>query len=412
MQHGQQQAMWQEEREERYREEKRRRQAKQDLWREEQPLLLQPSYRLSGPSQEDEWIAPDSPKPEAPQPSTSQQAFHFSAPATVADTTTSDGVSTQGGWGFPGGPPATYLAATHAGASWGSAASAVGGRAPLGSSIAPRHRAVANDEHISVNMPALTRLLAHARAAGAPESAGTGAAAAASGSQSSMPEALLNSGMAELLPIPESTVSSSDGHPFARLPALSVMKVPAGISVDMKRAVESGGGMRNPEALLEKAHSLLSRELLYPGHMAELAHVAGMLLAHAMHHQSRDLSKQKLSRAVKQLGIRFLVLDAAVSAFVVLDQEPDAARWKVITNAINHAFPPLPVRPAHTGRPNVNYYRARDLSRAIQMLKTGQRPDSAQLIRLKRMLFCLPSSPAYFKRRVFDGWRLDDRLTK
>ncbi|CDJ46023.1 hypothetical protein EBH_0010590 [Eimeria brunetti] len=407
--------MWQEEREERHREEKRRRQAKQELWREEQPLLLQPSYRLSGPSQEDEWIAPDSPKPEAPQPSTSQQAFHFSAPATVADTTTSDGISTQGGWGFPGGPPATYLAATHAGASWGNAASAVGGRAPLGSSIAFRYsgglpRPGAWMTTGEPTMGALSGSLAHAIANGAraQEAAERAAAAAAAGLRSSIPASLSSPATIRLLRKPCIVSTSVMNHPFVRLPTRIVDETETPVAIDLEKATMHARKIRCAVPLLREAHELLSHGSLTTAQSKQLALVAGELIERAMHYEHQDQSLKKTSRAVVRLGIRFLLLDTVVSALMVLGQEPDAGYWKIITDAIDHNAPLFAERAGFIQRTTYYLRLCHDLSNALQILKKGKRPAPEELLRIKQMLLCSPLSPAPFKGEDFEPWRVDN----
>ncbi|CDJ36491.1 uncharacterized protein EMH_0087550 [Eimeria mitis] len=197
-------------------------------------------------------------------------------------------------------------------------------------------------------------------------------------------------------------------HPFARLPILKREGTARGLNVDLRRSVASQYGLRNAVPLLQEAHELLSREVLYPPEMRELAQAVGLLIAHSMHHESRDVSGLKPSHAVQYLGIRFLVLDVVVSAFLVLEQELEPAYWDLFADAVSHSTPPPPNRKSVAGRRDVSTRRVLALSRAIQTLKKGKRPEPRELIQLKRMLFCWKSSPRYFKSKAFDPWRHDD----
>ncbi|CDJ52209.1 hypothetical protein EBH_0047780 [Eimeria brunetti] len=200
-------------------------------------------------------------------------------------------------------------------------------------------------------------------------------------------------------------------HPFVRLPKRQVKKVPEAFRINLRRAVATGVGIRNPVPLLQRAHDLLLQEVLLPGHVGDLARVAEDLIVHAVNYQQQDLSQLQASRVVERMGMRFLVLDAVVSAFIVIGQEPEEEPWKLLTNAISHAVPrPAQVRPA-TGRPNVSSNRVQELTRAMQILKTGKRPNPEDLLSIKRMLFCSPSCPLGFRKDEFDRWREDDKCT-
>ena len=214
--------------------------------------------------------------------------------------------------------------------------------------------------------------------------------------------------VAELPGDPDSIPVAIKEHPFVRLPKPAVEEIPPSILVDFKQAVASRCGVKNPVPLLQRAHELLSRRFLSLTHLHELAQLARALIAHAMHHGGFDMSGTRCSYAVQRLGLRFLLLDVVVSTLIVLRQTPDPEDWDLFTNSISHDAPPLVQQQTNVGRPNFSINRAQQLSMAIRTLKTGRRPQPAELLHIKRMLFCLRTSPRNFRTNDFNAWRADD----
>ncbi|CDJ51153.1 hypothetical protein EBH_0039720 [Eimeria brunetti] len=207
----------------------------------------------------------------------------------------------------------------------------------------------------------------------------------------------------------ETAIAAVGEHPYARLPK------PLGDPtktilhfIDMGRAVTNPVGRRDLLPLLQKAHDLLLRPFLCVSDMDALAHVTGELIEHAIQRQFPDLSKQTTLRALEQLGLRFLLMDAVVSALIVIRQPVLMDHWKLFADAISHHPPCMRRQQDQRGRRAFSATLAYELSRAIQTLKMGQRPNALQLVKIKRMLFCSPFSPARFKRVGYDRWRRDD----
>ncbi|CDJ29804.1 uncharacterized protein EMH_0052850 [Eimeria mitis] len=178
----------------------------------------------------------------------------------------------------------------------------------------------------------------------------------------------------------------------------------------MRRAVDGRSCVGSTVPLLRQARELLSQSCLSPTQMKSLARVTEMLIDYAVTRLHSSLSGYQPSRAVERLGIRFLLLDVVVSTLTVLGQKPDPGPWKIFTDAIGHGAPLTGTGRLRRGRPNISVIRARELSRAIQILKTGKRPEPSDLVQIKRMLFCWTSSPTYFRRGEFDPWREDDNF--
>ncbi|CDJ33092.1 uncharacterized protein EMH_0079990 [Eimeria mitis] len=186
-----------------------------------------------------------------------------------------------------------------------------------------------------------------------------------------------------------------------------VRTTPAELLINLRRGVTAWPGRRDLMPLLVEARELLSKQFLYFDDMEKLAHVAEALIEHGTNHQRQDLSEHSPTRAVERLGMRFLLMDAVVSAFIVLGQKPDEKLWKSFTDAINHK-PPLGHFYGMLGGRETWASQALQLSRAIETLKTGKRPKAADLVHLKRMLICSPSSHPRFKKPDFNPWRQDN----
>ena len=207
--------------------------------------------------------------------------------------------------------------------------------------------------------------------------------------------------------MPESPGEDYGFHPFVRLPR-PITSPGSPPRIDFKRAVSSVAGMRDGVSLLLKVRQLLCRAMLFPTELKDLTLVTTLLMAHLMHHQKQDLSLHLSGHALERLGLRFLMLDAVVSSMIVLGQTPDPEDWERFVDSIGHAAP-LPVE-SGVGRPNLTIAGARELSDALQTLKTGRRPDPPTIVKLKRMLLCSSSAPSRFKRPIFDPWRQDDDM--
>ncbi|CDI83030.1 hypothetical protein EPH_0055890 [Eimeria praecox] len=432
IQHQEQQVTSEEEREQQHKALEGRRKRKHEEELELPESRQHRPFHDGGPPRgylPEEWIDLGSTRPDMPHLNALRRALQVSPPAAAAGASTSKGSSLQTIAGLPVAAPAAAPDAAgelkdeaFSGVAAGSGAAQREWPYADGSSAA----SMRSGEGRSTDMPLLTALLTRGPAddaRGAREEAGSAVSGALSNSEGPQMHDTVHPDISE--------------HPFVRLPRLAEGTGPPAFWVDFWRAVIRRSGMLYPVVALQKAHELLSRERLGAGEVEELAQLAGILIAHGIHHQRYDLSNAKPAYAVTRLGLRFLVLDAVVSILTVLGQIPENAYWQPFTNAISHTAPVPAHRRTFVGREHFASYRCQELSWAIQVLKMGKRPDPEDLLRIKRMLFCLPilkmgkrpdpedllrikrmlfclpNSPKYFKGRDFDPWRMDDlRFTK
>ncbi|CDI75313.1 hypothetical protein EPH_0004960 [Eimeria praecox] len=388
---------------------------------------LQPGKAHQGYLPED-WIHPDSPRSEMAQPSTSQQALPSFTGAGAAGPSTSFDYTVQASPSFPLLPLTRWQAPAVealrdedalAAAKDAAEADAVARAATAGRGVEhywpyagpPTAASSALNEYMSWGGEGFSSVLTDVSF----EGGGPAAAAAAAAMPAYAPPPAFTG--QPLMPPPAFTEQPFmwgfvpdriREHPFVRLPRRIVERTPDSILIDMRSAVSRWPGRRDAVPLLQEARELLSRRILYFPGMRDLAHVSKYLIEHAVNHEHHDLSVFQASRAVERLGIRFLLLDVVVSTFIVLGQTPDSDSWKVFTDAISHAAPPLVARRSNGGQRVFYSCLSQELSRAIQILKTGRRPLAEDLLRIKRMLFCLACSPTRFQRRAFDRWREDD----
>ncbi|CDI78882.1 hypothetical protein EAH_00038180 [Eimeria acervulina] len=397
---------------------RKRKRKQQEQPAQQEKHQVQPAQLGGQPSaymEEDAWLSPDSQRPHPLPPSTFQQALQSPSAAAVACPSTQWRLQVVQGFAQAG--HAALPTCVDAENSRGGAAAA-----PEGLS-APASVAAA------LELPTAAPCSAALTAAGEGASLGvptgytllTGGSVEGAGAAASGPEATATARstvsmhawtpLVTALPlVPDFSFGEIMDHPFVRLPRRMVeMKVPW-CYVDLRRALATCPGRRDAVPLLQEAHDLLSLRFLSVTDTVNLAYIARNLVGNAVNHQTQDLSDHQTSRAVERLGIRFLLLDAVVSTFIVLEQTPDPSLWKSVVDSISHAAPPLTIRGNSAGRQTFFSFLGQQLSRAMQTLKTGRRPDASDLVKIKRMLFCLDASPTRFKSQEFDRWRADDKM--
>ncbi|CDJ58310.1 hypothetical protein EMWEY_00015000 [Eimeria maxima] len=376
--------------------------------------LLQPADTATRYLLEDKWVAPEFSSPQAPQPSTSQQVLQFSAAKASESPSTSASSSVQVISGFP------LDLGAHA-------STAGGGDSRDGAAAAPAEQAAAAKvesccdlsssgatapigEDMIMTVPGSSSSLILDTTTDANKAAaavGKAAAAAVStGASSSMPIYVPSPSITKLLGT--QTADHERKRPFVSLPKRIKDTSSDSISVEFERAVTSRRIPCSAWASLHKAHKLLSQEVLVDTHMMELAQIAEDLVGNAMHFQGQDLSQHQTYRAVERLAIRFMLLDVVVSTLMILEQKPDPGQWKRFAEAISDAAPDPATTANYTQRALFSLSLAQELGRGIRILKTGKRPHPDELVKIRRMLFCSPLSPARFRERDFDHWRLED----
>ncbi|CDJ58308.1 hypothetical protein EMWEY_00014980 [Eimeria maxima] len=390
----------------------RKRKQRQELeLLEEEPKkrerTLQPAELLGAEIEEDSWIAPESPSTETSQRGSSQQTLQSST------TPASTSLSTPSHFreNVVPGSSVIFFAAPHADTTVVSSSDEAAAAPAAGAAAASTGAAVErpfpssaawtpSGGGMSLEMPVTASKMVGGRIVDEGTAAVEEAAGSARGTSLSHPNLI------QQLGAPGDAFPSARDHPLVRLPKPVVSKTPHGIAINFQRALSNRSTMREVVPLLLRAHKLLSREFLYAGHMVDLALAAEALIEYGMQYQSQSLASFQLFYTLEKLAIRFVVLDCVVSTLVVLDQTPDPRLWKRFADAIKDdatlisSDVEMPL-----GRPNVNVGRAQQLIRAIQVFKTGRRPDPEELLQIKKWLFCSPTSPRRFRKKEFDPWR-------
>ncbi|CDI87734.1 hypothetical protein EPH_0046790 [Eimeria praecox] len=196
-------------------------------------------------------------------------------------------------------------------------------------------------------------------------------------------------------------------HNFYRIPHV----LPGQILRPMNFARASGitSGIREANPLLRQARNLLVRPSITPQQLETLTDLAERLAAHALRYQRQSMHGRPAGAAVIKLGIRFLIMDVILCTLQLLGQRPAGPWWLEITEAVSHSPPIMDGRATLTAQRRYNVALAFGLSQALAGLKLGIRPSEAEVVRLKRMLFCNKRSPKYFLTCNYDEWRHDDR---
>lgn len=254
---------------------------------------------------------------------------------------------------------------------------------------------------LSSTMPALSSVLVDGRLQGA----GTATETPAAGPSGSA--VVANPTITKLLGAPEFTTDGEREHPYVRLPKAVVGKNTKSLHIDLKTAVTIHYGRRDVIPLLVRSHELLCRKFLIPGQLMELGFIVKDLIAHAVRYQHYNLHEHATVRAAERLGLRFLLMDTVVSYMMIVGQTPDPVYWKMFTDSVGHVAPPVTTW-GNAGKASPSSFLGQELSRAIQMLKRGERPLPAHMLKLKRLLFCWEHSPMLFRKEDFDPWRRDD----
>ncbi|KAL8441715.1 hypothetical protein Emag_006934 [Eimeria magna] len=196
-------------------------------------------------------------------------------------------------------------------------------------------------------------------------------------------------------------------HAFSRLP-----RVPHDEPSDYKNFFSSKRAssedvttVKAPK--LQKISALLRLEALSPSHMRILACAAEHLVSHLTNNENRRL-KDSPVRAAAILGLRFLMLDMTVSILQLLEVPRSGPWWDKMVSRIERAHISTFTK-WQDKLPSFNFKLVTRLTLAIQILKSGHRPDPKDLVHLKRCLFCCKFSPLRFLKPGWNPWREANR---
>ncbi|KAL8445517.1 hypothetical protein Emag_005092 [Eimeria magna] len=229
------------------------------------------------------------------------------------------------------------------------------------------------------------------------EAARTRVAGAAEGAQPSV-----SSG------IPAPSLEASGGvHPFYRVPSVNPMDQTMR-RFSPQKALSAHHAYAKIAWRLPLLRRLLAKASLTSPELSHLAELTACVLAHVRYFENTPTQNIAPFRAVRLLGRRFVTLDAAIAALQALGETASGDWWDTIVGS-------MPDHTTHASRPGgsneliiFNDNLLKRLADGLRTLKTGVRLSMEETISIKRLLFCSPLSPSYFKGPGWDGWRQDD----
>ncbi|CDJ68435.1 hypothetical protein, conserved [Eimeria necatrix] len=114
------------------------------------------------------------------------------------------------------------------------------------------------------------------------------------------------------------------------------------------------------------------------------------------------------SLAVAALGHAFLAFDYIVCTVQLLgDAMQVPLWWGKFISAFDISYDHQRGRKRQL-RPGLNAQFAHRLLNALNIYKTGTRPNVEEVVELKRLLFCFPHSPRPFRASQYNPWREDE----
>ncbi|CDJ61718.1 hypothetical protein EMWEY_00011850 [Eimeria maxima] len=193
-------------------------------------------------------------------------------------------------------------------------------------------------------------------------------------------------------------------HPYVRLPVLAEDVVVRRINV-----TELFTPFRSrlpPHIFLLRLRRLFAQRVLRQKDVNMLVAATEGLIGAAWYQAKKTSRLNRPVYAAETFGKYFLALDAIACTIELLGDNMQLPLWwgKFIAPFNHHplTLPPL-------GNRIGGFYR-RLISRilnALDVYKTGRRPELKEIISLKKKLFCFRDAPGGFKDGIWDPWRDD-----
>ncbi|KAL8443903.1 hypothetical protein Emed_006498 [Eimeria media] len=200
-----------------------------------------------------------------------------------------------------------------------------------------------------------------------------------------------------------------EDHPFFRLPQV----LPHAIRRKFEMIEEYRLGYSGSSCflMLQKMHELFLKPVLDPDDVEELLCASESLARYAHTHVHRDrLVRVKPVRVIRQLGLHFIILDSLVCARQLLGSYMIPEEWwDPLMSSFSTDYA-LQLYSRAKPITKFNYDLITRLRAAVELLKTGVRPEAEEIVNLKKMLFCSPYSAARFKETHWDLWRQDAEM--
>lgn len=178
-----------------------------------------------------------------------------------------------------------------------------------------------------------------------------------------------------------------DTHLFYRLPALQ-----PGVSVPRFYAPGTFvRPLRHPKAMpyLQNVRELLALPELNATHVGLMVWHTEHLINYVLHAHQAPVGKVAPHRAIRDLGVRYLILEAIFCVIQILGPQMGAASWwPRLISSIPTDYQGYPLGPRTSEATRDHMEMARRLSAALQSLKNGIRPSLATTVSLKQQLLC------------------------
>ncbi|CDJ46736.1 hypothetical protein, conserved [Eimeria brunetti] len=206
---------------------------------------------------------------------------------------------------------------------------------------------------------------------------------------------------------PQTPTAPRKKHPFVRVPA-SVPRISAESVRNIARGHQVSG---TPLAVLLKTVRHLSlKHSLNTLEMREFLRAAMSLAQRALSSMTTPVVCVKASIAVQALGRRFLVFNAFHTALELVGTSGRHLMhlWKDLVNKIPTEYDRPGLR-MHNRKHVFHHELARQLSAALELYKKGHSPSEAEVIDIKRKLFCTELSPSVFLGEAWDAFRQDHK---
>lgn len=193
-------------------------------------------------------------------------------------------------------------------------------------------------------------------------------------------------------------------HPYVRLPI-----VPPGVIRRPWASTGNLGGSRRPvfsHELFLKLHNLLVQPSLDSSGVERLMTAAERLASYETGRLGAAPELDTVSHAVRELGRRFVLLNILHSAVRAVGL-PEPAWWQVVVGVALDDAVFEPMKRGRNARA-FNILLEQLLRAALWKYKSGGAPSDAEVVQLKRMLFCDERGPYIFRGQQWQPWRDDD----
>ncbi|KAL8445259.1 hypothetical protein Emag_005148 [Eimeria magna] len=155
-----------------------------------------------------------------------------------------------------------------------------------------------------------------------------------------------------------------------------------------------------PRSDWDKIHPFVRVPSVLPEQLAN--HMYNLML--------KDISSKAPYGAVNLVGRRFLIWDALYCASLALNVPwAQEAWWKSLAEK---AYPQLDVSSYSKNAHTFYVQLIDDMLGALRLFKSGERPDPALIVSIKRRLFCSDFTTYYLRTSSWDDWREDDKHTQ